>query len=124
MTTETVLDALAAVFMIGGALLSLSAGLALLRFPDLLARMHAATKPQVLGLILILNGCAIRLGTITEITTLLLIVIFQLATSPVAAHMVGRAAYRDDYVPTGELLKDELEPDAERLWKAQREGRG
>lgn len=124
MTTETVLDALAAVFMISGALLSLSAGLALLRFPDLLARMHAATKPQVLGLILILNGCAIRLGTITEITTLLLIVIFQLATSPVAAHMVGRAAYRDDYVPTGELLKDELAPDAERLWKAQREGRG
>lgn len=124
MTLQTALDALAAVFMIGGAILSLSAGVALLRFPDLLSRMHAATKPQVLGLILVLNGCAIRIGTLKEITTLLLIVVFQLATSPVAAHMIGRAAYRDDYVPTGELLKDELAPDAERLWKAQREGRG
>ncbi len=36
----------------------------MLRFPDLLARMHSATKPQVLPLLLILVGTALRLGNV------------------------------------------------------------
>ncbi|MEK8226242.1 monovalent cation/H+ antiporter complex subunit F [Oerskovia sp. M15] len=36
-------------------------GVGVVRFPDLLARMHAATKPQVLGLILVLIALALRL---------------------------------------------------------------
>ena len=35
-------------FLLVGALLSLVAGIGLTRFPDVLTRMHAATKPQVL----------------------------------------------------------------------------
>ena len=35
-----------------GAALCLVAGIGLLRFPDLLTRMHAGTKPQVLGVLL------------------------------------------------------------------------
>ena len=47
-------DVLSAVFMIVGATMSLGAAIGLLRFPDLLSRMHSATKPQVLGLFLLL----------------------------------------------------------------------
>ncbi|HLU27705.1 MAG TPA: monovalent cation/H(+) antiporter subunit G [Glycomyces sp.] len=111
MTIAGVLDALAAACMIAGAALGLSAGVALLRFPDLLSRMHAATKPQVLGLVLILTGCAIRIGTLVDITTMLLIALFQLATAPVAAHMVGRAGYLDGHASADVLLADELAPD-------------
>ena len=39
-----------------GALLGLAAGIGVLRFPDALSRMHAATKPQVLGVLLLLLG--------------------------------------------------------------------
>lgn len=115
MTLQNALDAIAAVCMIAGAALSLSAGVALLRFPDLHSRMHAATKPQVLGLLLMLTGCAIRIGTMVDITTMLLIAVFQLATAPVAAHMVGRAAYRDGHIRTETLLTDELAPDREKF---------
>lgn len=115
MTLDAVLDLAAATCIIAGALLSLAAGVALVRFPDLLSRMHAATKPQVLGLLLILAGCALRLRTSVDITTLLLVAAFQLATAPVAAHMVGRAAYRDRQVRADLLITDELAPVADQL---------
>ena len=111
MTVRTVADVLAGACLISGALLSLAAGVGLLRFPDLLSRMHAATKPQVLGLLLILVGTALRLANVIDITTLVLVGIFQLATAPVAAHMVGRAVYRAGHVRRDLLVVDELAED-------------
>lgn len=94
--------------LILGAMLSFVAGVGLLRFPDVLSRMHAATKPQVLGLLFILLGVALQLRTSLDITTLVLVGMFQLLTAPVAAHMVGRAAYRAGQVREDLLLIDEL----------------
>jgi multicomponent Na+:H+ antiporter subunit G len=111
MTTDHVADVLAGVCLISGALLSLAAGVGLLRFPDLLSRMHAATKPQILGLLLILTGTALRLQNTIDITTLVLVGIFQLVTAPVAAHMVGRAVYRARQVRADLLVVDELAED-------------
>ncbi|GHJ16192.1 MULTISPECIES: monovalent cation/H(+) antiporter subunit G [unclassified Micromonospora] len=108
MTVDALLDTAAGVCLIAGALLSLAAGIALVRFPDVLSRMHAAAKPQVLGLLLVLLGCALRLRTGVDITTLVLVGMFQLATAPVAAHMVGRAAYPHDDIRRDLLLTDEL----------------
>jgi multicomponent Na+:H+ antiporter subunit G len=108
MTVQTVADILAGTCLISGALLSLAAGVGLLRFPDLLSRMHAATKPQVLGLLLILAGAALRLQNTIDITTLVLIGVFQLVTAPVAAHMIGRAVYRSGQVRADLLVIDEL----------------
>ncbi len=104
----SVVDVVAGACLLIGAVLSLAAGLGVLRFPDLLARMHSATKPQVLGLLLILIGAALRLGTIVDITTLALVGAFQLAVAPVAAHMVGRAAYRTGQFRPDLLVTDEL----------------
>jgi multicomponent Na+:H+ antiporter subunit G len=111
MTVQAVADVLAAVCLLSGALLSLAAGIGLLRFPDLLSRMHAATKPQVLGLLLILAGAALRLQNTVDVTTLVLVGVFQLATAPVAAHMVGRAVYRSGQVRKDLLVVDELAED-------------
>ncbi|MDG4767081.1 monovalent cation/H(+) antiporter subunit G [Solwaraspora sp. WMMD406] len=104
---NTVSDLLAGAFLISGALLSLAASIGLLRFPDVASRMHAATKPQVLGLLLVLTGVALRLSSGTELATLLLIAIFQMATAPVAAHIICRAAYRADLVRPDLLIADE-----------------
>src|SRR5680860_865325 len=91
---DAVTDALSAVFMIAGALMSLAAAIGLLRFPDLLSRMHAATKPQVLGLILMVLGLAIHLRDPLGAGPLMLLLTFQMITAPVSAHRVGRAGYR------------------------------
>lgn len=103
-----VLDVLSAVCLLLGAALSLAAGIGVLRFPDVLSRMHAASKPQVLGLLLVLIGVGLRLRTGFDITTLVLVAVFQLATAPVAAHMVGRSAYRTRRVRRDLLIVDEL----------------
>ncbi len=85
---------LASVLLLTGVGLSVVAGLGLQRFPDVFARMHAATKPATLGLVLVLSGTAFRLEDPGDMAKLGLVVALQFLTAPVGAHMVGRAAYR------------------------------
>jgi len=103
-----VADWLGAAFLLAGALLGLAAGIGVLRFPDVLDRMHAATKPQVLGVLLVLAGVALRLRTPADLGLIGLVAVFQLATAPVAAQMIGRAAYRSGRVDRDLLVADEL----------------
>lgn len=105
---DTIIDIVAGVFMILGCLMSLAAGIGLLRFPDLLSRMHAATKPQVLGLFLLLSALGLELRSWAVVPVLLLAWIVQLLTAPVSAHMVGRAGYRTRHLKRDTLVADEL----------------
>ncbi|WP_433391609.1 monovalent cation/H(+) antiporter subunit G [Micromonospora sp. KLBMP9576] len=104
----TVADWLGGGALVAGALLSLAAGIGVLRLPGTLDRMHAATKPQVLGVLLLLLGLALRLRTPADLGMVALIGVFQLATAPVAAQMIGRAAYRTGRVDPTLLDADEL----------------
>jgi len=108
MTGHDVLDALAAICMLLGAVLAVSGTLGIVRFPDVLSRLHAATKPQVLGLRLMLAAVGMRDPSWGTINTLVLIAAFQVLTLPVAAHMIGRAAYRTKHVKLERLYRDEL----------------
>ncbi|WP_298254280.1 monovalent cation/H(+) antiporter subunit G [uncultured Arthrobacter sp.] len=102
-------DVVMSILLIGGALMSLAAGIGLVRFPDLLSRMHAATKPQVLGLLLFLLALALETGSWPLIPLLVLCWFFQLLTTPVSAHMVGRAGYRTRHLRQDLLTIDELD---------------
>ena len=107
MTWRAVADVTAAVCLLVGALLALIAAIGILRFPDVLTRMHSATKPQVLGLLLVLLGLGLRLRDVRSIGLLALVALFQLVTSPIASHMVGRASFRAGHVGA-DLVVDEL----------------
>ena len=106
---DTIIDALSALFMVVGAVMSLGAAIGLLRFPDLMSRMHAATKPQVLGLFLLLASVGLQLRTWWVWPVLFVAWIFQVLTVPVSAHMVGRAGYRTKHLHRELLTVDELE---------------
>jgi multicomponent Na+:H+ antiporter subunit G len=108
-TVDGWVNVVSAVFMVVGAVMSLGAAIGLLRFPDLLSRMHAATKPQVLGLFLLLASIGLQMRTWWVWPALLVAWIFQLLTVPVSAHMVGRAGYRTKHLHRELLSKDELE---------------
>lgn len=107
--SENLIDVVTAILMIGGALMSVAAGVGLLRFPDLLTRMHAATKPQVLGLLLFLLAMGLQMRSWVLIPVLLVCWIFMLLTVPVSAHMVGRAGYRTKHLRRDLLSMDELD---------------
>ena len=91
-----VLDVLGAALLLVGSLFCLAAALGIVRFPDVLTRLHAATKPQVFGLLLILTGVALTLRTWHVLLLALLTMGLQILTAPVSSHMLARTAYRTD----------------------------
>ncbi|WP_029088465.1 monovalent cation/H(+) antiporter subunit G [Brevibacterium album] len=94
--------------IVGAGLLSLAAAVGALRFPDLLSRMHAGSKPQLFGLVMVMFAVTVQVFHWGPISTMLLIVLFQLFTVPVAAHMVGRSGYRTKHLRRSMLYRDEL----------------
>ncbi|WP_168626515.1 MULTISPECIES: monovalent cation/H(+) antiporter subunit G [unclassified Cryobacterium] len=118
---DIVIDVLTAVFLIVGAFLSFAAGVGLIRFSDAIARMHATTKPQILGLMVILAAIGLQSPNWSTILLLIPILVFQMLTAPIAAHMVGRAGYRTGVMAEDSLLIDEL---AGAIERAQQESGG
>jgi multicomponent Na+:H+ antiporter subunit G len=108
-----ILDTVAAALLIVAALLTLAAAIGLVRFPDPLSRLHAATKPQILGLLLVVIALALSARSWTVLLLLVPVVVFQLLTAPISAHMVGRAGYRNGDFDPDALLVDELAPDVD-----------
>ncbi len=101
-------EAVTATFIVVAAFLCGAAGIGLLRFPDVLSRLHAATKPQILGLGLIVIDVAVSNLSIATVALAIAILFFQGLTAPISAHMVGRAAYRGDHLRRDLLVTDEL----------------
>jgi multicomponent Na+:H+ antiporter subunit G len=101
-------EILTAVLILSGSALALTAAIGLLRFPDTLSRMHSATKPQVLGLLLVLAGAAVQLRGNVDVGMLFLTGVFTLITAPVIGQRVGQLAYREGNVREDLLIADEL----------------
>lgn len=112
--TQELIDVLSGLLLVIGAFLTLAAGIGLVRFPDVLSRMHAAAKPQVLGLICVLLAVALESGSWLTLLFILPIIVLQLLTTPMAAHMIGRAGYRTGNYRRDLLVSDELEDDIDR----------
>lgn len=107
---ETIREIVTLLLVLIAALMCAAAGLGLLRFPDVLARLHAATKPQILGLMAVCADIAINSLSLGTLTMGVAIVFFQALTAPISAHMVARASYRAGNYRPDVLITDELKP--------------
>jgi multicomponent Na+:H+ antiporter subunit G len=76
-----------------GALFLLTASIGVLRMPDLFTRMQTATKAATLGISCVLLAVAIYMNDFGVAIRAVLTIAFFFLTAPVAAHMIGRAAY-------------------------------
>lgn len=106
----TPIEIIAAVLIAGGVLLGVVSAIGLNRFDGVLMRTHAASKPQVLGLILVFSGAALYSGSWSLAAFLLVVLLAQMLTVPVSSVMVGRAAFRRGFVRGGDYAIDELSP--------------
>lgn len=88
---EVATDVVSGVLMISGSLLALTASLGLFRLASTRARMHATTKPATLGVLLCGVGAALQMSSPSDVTKIVVIVVLQLVTAPIGAHMLGRA---------------------------------
>ena len=109
---DAVIDVTVWVLVLFGALLCLTAAIGLLRFRDVPTRLHAATKPQVLGLLVICIAIALSqrsvIGIVLGVVLVIPVLLMQFATAPLSAHMVGRQAYRNGTIDRRSLVVDEL----------------
>uniref|UniRef100_UPI001F4A7365 monovalent cation/H(+) antiporter subunit G n=1 Tax=Klebsiella pneumoniae TaxID=573 RepID=UPI001F4A7365 len=103
-----ILDIVTAVLILAGSTLALTAAIGIVRFGDTMSRMHSATKPQVLGLLLVLAGAAIRLRGHADVGMLILTGLFTLITAPVIANRVGQLAYREQRNRENLLTRGEM----------------
>lgn len=108
--SSEVLLFIAAILLCISAILSVAAGVGVIRFSDVLTKLHAVTKPQVLGVITTIVAIALSLQSWMVFFALIPVFVFQSLTAPVAAHMVGRASYRTGVIDHENLLVDELAP--------------
>jgi monovalent cation/proton antiporter MnhG/PhaG subunit len=69
-----------------------AASIGVLRFSDTLQRMHAATKAGTLGAVLVIAGAMVALDP-DAVPVGIMAIVFMMLTVPIAAHLLGRAAY-------------------------------
>lgn len=77
-----------------GVVLTLLAAVGVLRLPDVLIRMNAATKAAGLGVSCVLVGVGFLKPGVSVTVKVVIAVLLQFVTTPIAGHVVGRAAYR------------------------------
>jgi multicomponent Na+:H+ antiporter subunit G len=90
---DGILDIVAGVMILVGAFFVLVAAVGILRMPDVYVRMHAATKAGTLGSGLLLLAVAVQAEASDVMLRAVAAVLFLIVTTPVAAHLLGRAAY-------------------------------
>jgi multicomponent Na+:H+ antiporter subunit G len=87
-------DWIAAALMLAGGFFCLVAGIGIVRMNDVFARMHAATKAGTLGLALICVAVMVEADTWVQVVEALFVFLFMIASAPIGAHLIGRAAFR------------------------------
>ncbi len=95
----TVFEAAAAVAILGGSLLIVLGAFGLIRFPDVLTRMHAATKATTVGVIGTTTAAALEVGAAGGVLVLLLVVALLFLSGPLGISLLARAAYHDAETP-------------------------
>ncbi|MBN2325540.1 MAG: monovalent cation/H(+) antiporter subunit G [Candidatus Omnitrophica bacterium] len=87
---------LISLFLLLGAFLFLLAAIGILRLPDALSRMHAASKGSSLGVCFILTACALTHASLSAALKSLIVMLAVFLTLPVATHLLARASMQGD----------------------------
>ncbi len=86
-------DIMAGFFLIGGGFFLVVAGVGVVKFPDAYCRAHVLGKAMTLGIIFLTIAMGLLLDDVPW-AKVAAYVGFQLATIPVASHLLCLAAYR------------------------------
>ncbi len=110
MTEVEIVKFFAGLFILIGAFLSLVTAFGLIRLPDVYTRNHAASKSATMGVMLVLLGTFLYFWLIEDHfnSRLLLGVAFIFLTSPVAGHLIARAAYNSGVELSDRTVQDDL----------------
>ncbi len=104
---DLALDLLSWFCLVAGVLFGVTAGIGLLRLPDLFTRMHAAGIGDTLAAALVVLGLTLQAGLTINLIKLALIMVFILLTSPTSTHALAKAALHGGVKPLLDSGKDD-----------------
>jgi multicomponent Na+:H+ antiporter subunit G len=93
------LDVFSVVAIVAGAFFYLAGTLGLLRFPDAYTRLHALTKADNLGLVLVVIGLLPQVGTVLMGLKLVLVWLLVMLSSAAVSQLIARSVRRGDVRP-------------------------
>lgn len=110
MTEIQIAKFFAGLFIFTGSFLSLVTAFGLIRLPDVYTRNHAASKSATMGVMLVLLGTFLYFYLVEDHfnSRLLLGIGFIFLTSPVAGHLISRAAYNSGVELSDKTVQDDL----------------
>jgi multicomponent Na+:H+ antiporter subunit G len=94
-----VLDAFSIAAIVAGAFFYLAGTVGLLRFPDAYTRLHALTKADNLGLVLVVIGLLPQVDGVLAGLKLVLVWLLVMLSSAAVSQLIARAARREDGRP-------------------------
>lgn len=107
---ETIIDIITGTLIFLGAVLNLIASFGVVKLPDVYTRNHAASKSATLGIMCILFGTCLYFFQSEGVfnSRLILAIAFIFITSPVAGHLIIRAAYNTNVPMCHNSIRDDL----------------
>lgn len=93
------LDLFSIVAIVAGAFFYLAGTVGLLRFPDAYTRLHALTKADNLGLVLVVIGLLPQVGTVLMGLKLVLVWLLVMLSSAALSQLIARSVRRRDARP-------------------------
>jgi multicomponent Na+:H+ antiporter subunit G len=93
------LDVFSVVAIVAGAVFYLAGTVGLLRFPDAYTRLHALTKADNLGLVLVVIGLLPQVNGVLAGLKLVLVWLLVMLSSAAVSQLIARSARRQERRP-------------------------
>ncbi|HAJ37007.1 MAG TPA: Na+/H+ antiporter subunit G [Chloroflexi bacterium] len=104
----TTVELIIAFLILAGALFMLIGALGIVRFPDVLSRMHAAGMATTVGISAILLGAGFFFRDEFLFYRMLVLILLLFATSPISTTALTRAVYNNEPILRRQLKHDEM----------------
>ncbi|MDR7330331.1 monovalent cation/H(+) antiporter subunit G [Corynebacterium guangdongense] len=112
MTWSLIADIVSLLLILPGAFFVLTAAVGVIRFKGTMAKVHAITKPQTTGILMLMTGTIIHIVADEDFSVaergdvgmIVLLITFALMTSPVTAQRLGRVSRREGLYGPSEYM--------------------
>ena len=95
----TLIQVVALTLIAVGCAFFLAGSIGMIRFPDVFTRLHAATKADNIGLVFLLLGVGVLIGSVMLATKLFLIWILVMISGSTACNLIASDAIRQSRNP-------------------------
>ncbi|WNF37676.1 monovalent cation/H(+) antiporter subunit G [Bacillaceae bacterium IKA-2] len=119
------IEIIISILVLLGGFLSLLGSIGIIRFPDVYARLHAATKSATLSVVCIMLAVFVHFQYVEGLFSgkILLTIIFVFLTAPVAGFIISSSAYNSGIKLWEHSVQDDLKIAMEKSKKAKGKGR-